>query len=99
MEEYKNNSKKSKSEETKTIEKVISGTAKTKKKNDVKKLTDVFIPDLMGVLVPVIKKAISDIVINGIDIFLYGEAGHTKKPSGTKPSYRSYYERDRKSVV
>lgn len=101
MEEYKNNSKKSKSEETKTIEKVISGTAKTKKKNDVQKFADVFISEdvnnvksyiLMDVLVPAIKKAISDIVVNGIDMILYGEAGHTKKSSGTKPSYRSYYE-------
>lgn len=101
MEEYKNNSKKSKSEETKTIEKVISGTAKTKKKNDVQKFADVFISEdvnnvksyiLMDVLVPAIKKAISDIVVNGIDMILYGEAGHTKKSNGTKPSYRSYYE-------
>lgn len=101
MEEYKNNSKKSKSEETKTIEKVISGTAKTKKKNDVQKFADVFISEdvnnvksyiFMDVLVPAIKKAISDIVVNGIDMILYGEAGHTKKSNGTKPSYRSYYE-------
>lgn len=101
MEEYKNNSKKSKSEETKSLEKVISGTAKTKKKNDVQKFADVFISEdvnnvksyiLMDVLVPAIKKAISDIVVNGIDMILYGEAGHTKKSNGTKPSYRSYYE-------
>lgn len=101
MEEYKNNSKKSKSNETKTIEKVISGTAKTKKKNDVRKFADVFISEdvnnvksyiLMDVLVPAIKKAISDIVVNGIDMVLYGEANHTKKQNGTKPSYRSYYD-------
>lgn len=108
MEEYKNNSKKSKSEETKTIEKVISGTAKTKKKNDVQKFADVFISEdvnnvksyiFMDVLVPAIKKAISDIVINGIDMILYGEAGHTKKSNGTKPSYRSYYDYERNNDI
>ena len=100
MEEYKNNSKKSKSEETKTIEKVISGTAKTKKKNDVRKFADVFISDIfMDILVPDIKKAISDIVINGIDMILYGEAGHTKKSNGTKPSYRSYYDHERNNDI
>jgi len=92
MEEYKNNSKKSKSEETKSLEKVISGTAKTKKKNDAQKFADVFISELVPVIKPVVKKAISDIVVNGIDMILYGEAGHTKKSNGTKPSYRSYYE-------
>lgn len=101
MEEYKNNSKKSRAEEPKNLEKVINGTAKIKKKNDVQKFADVFISEdvknvksyiLMDVLVPAIKKAISDIVINGIDMILYGEAGHTKKNNGTKPSYRSYYE-------
>lgn len=101
MEEYKNNSRKSKTEEAKSLDKVINGTAKTKKKNDVQKFADVFISEdvnnvksyiLMDVLVPAIKKAISDIVVNGIDMILYGEAGHTKKSSGTKPSYRSYYD-------
>lgn len=101
MEEYKNNSRKAKSEETKKLNKVISGTAKTKKKNDVQKFADVFISEdvnnvksyiFLDVLVPAIKKAISDIVVNGIDMILYGEAGHTKKSNGTKPSYRSYYD-------
>lgn len=108
MEEYKNNSKKSKSEETKTLEKVISGTAKTKKKNDVRKFADIFISEdvsnvksfiFIDVLIPAIKKAISDIVINGIDMILYGEAGHTKKSSGTKPSYRSYYENNNNNRI
>lgn len=101
MEEYKNNSRKSKAEENKNLEKVISGTVKTKKKNEMQKFADVFISEdvnnvksyiLMDVLVPAIKKAISDIIVNGIDMILYGETGHTKKNNGTKPSYRSYYD-------
>ena len=93
MEEYKPNSHKSREEQdtslsTKKMEKVISGTAKTKRKNDIQKFADVFISEdvnnvksyiLMDVLVPAIKKAISDIVTNGIDKILYGESGKTKR--------------------
>lgn len=102
MEDYKSNSRKSKEDSSsKNVEKVISGSAKTRKKNEVQKFADVFISEdvsnvksyiLMDVLVPALKKAISDIVINGIDMILYGEAGHTKKSGGNKPSYRNYYD-------
>jgi len=44
-------------------------------------------------LVPAIKKAISDIVTNGIDMILYGGTGRTKSNStASKVSYRSYYD-------
>lgn len=90
--------------EDKKITPVVSGAAKVKKKSEVKKLTDVFISEdistvksyaLMEVLVPAIKKAISDIVTNGIDMILYGEAGHSKKHGASKISYGSYYKGDR----
>lgn len=44
------------------------------------------------VLIPSLKKAISDVVTNGIDMILYGETGHTKKSGASKVSYRSYYD-------
>lgn len=111
MEDYKPNSYKVKNEQTvltqtpeKRVEKVISGSARTKKKSDVKKVADVFISEdignvksyiLMDVLVPAIKKAILDIVTNGVDMILYGEAGRSKKNRETsKVSYRSYYDKD-----
>jgi len=48
----------------------------------------------MDVLVPALKKAISDIVTNGIDMVLYGETGHTSKSSmASKVSYRSYFDK------
>ena len=109
MENYKPNSHKSKEEQQEAlterkVEKVIKGSAKTKKRSDVKKFADVFISEdagnvksyiLMDVLIPAIKKAISDIVTNGIDMMLYGEAGRSKKKSpASKISYRSYYESD-----
>lgn len=76
---------------------------KSRKKSEIQKFADVFIQEdaqkvksyiLMDVLVPAVKKAISDIVTNGIDMILYGETGRTKK-SGTasKVSYRSYYDK------
>lgn len=108
MEEYKSNSYKSKeevsTEKEKQVEKVISGSVKTKKKSDISKFKDIFISEdagnvksyiIMDVLIPAIKKAVSDIVTNGIDMILYGETGHTKKNSpSSKVSYRSYYDND-----
>lgn len=51
---------------------------------------------LLDVLIPALKKAISDVVTNGVDMLLYGEAGHTSKSRGSKVSYRSYYDDDRR---
>ena len=108
MEGYKPNSHKSKEEQResvpeKKVEKVISGTVKSKKKNEMQKFADVFISEdvsnvksyiLLDVLVPAIKKTISDIVTNGIDMILYGGRSNDKKGStASKVSYRSYYER------
>ena len=87
MEEYKTNSDKSRQEQSeKKVEAVISGKAKTRKKGEMQKFADVFIAEdandvksyiLLEVIVPAIKKAISDIVTTGIDMILYGEAGRT----------------------
>ena len=109
MENYKSNSHKVKEQKDSTpekkVEKVIRGNVKSKKKSEVRKLTDVFLSEdiqdvksyiLLDVLVPAVKKAVSDIVVNGIDMLLYGETGHSKKSSGSKVSYRSYYDRDRR---
>lgn len=99
--DYKSNSNKSKLEQKqpeKKVEKIISGSAKAKKKSEVKKLTDVFISEDIcnvksyiwnDVIVPIVKKAISETV----DVILYGESGHSKKKSpASRVSYRSYYE-------
>lgn len=85
----------------KRIQKVVKTPAKTKT-NEIRKLTDIFISEdvanvkkyiLMDVLVPAIKKAIYDIVTNGIDMFLYGGSGKTRGGSNTqKVSYRNYYD-------
>ncbi len=111
MEEYKSNShaskEKEKNREEKKVEKIISGNARAKKKSEFSKFADVFVSEdagnvksyiLMEVLVPAVKKAISDIVTNGIDMLLYGETGvHKRNGASSKVSYRSYYDRSNRS--
>lgn len=87
--------------EEKRVQKVVKSPARTKK-NEVRKLADIFISEdisnvksyiFMDVLVPAIKKAIYDIVTNGIDMFLYGGTGKGKGgSSGAKVSYGNYYD-------
>lgn len=101
MDNYKPNSHKYKeNQETseKRVEKVISGTAKTKK-NEVRKFRDIFISEdisnvksyvLMDVLVPAIKNAIVDIVTDGVNM-IFGTGSGRKKTSGSNyVSYRDY---------
>ena len=96
------------SQKKKQITKVTKGTVRTKKKNEMSKLGSVFISEdaskvksyiLMDVLVPTIKKAISDIVKNGVDMILYGEVGQNKKRTyASTVSYRDYYDNGSRSV-
>lgn len=110
MEDYKPNSHRSKEEAVATkrpekkVEKVVSGTVKTKKKTGLSKIGEVFISEdvhnvksyiLMDVLIPAAKKAITDIVTNGIEMILYGETKRRDRGSSSYVSYRSYSERDR----
>lgn len=109
---YPSNSYKAKSEqknaeketiEKKKVEKVITGSAKTKK-NELRKLTDVFISEdvknvkeyvFMDVLIPAIKKAIVDIVTDGVNMIFYGGNAHRggSGSSASKISYNRYYDR------
>lgn len=92
----------------KKVEKVTNGKVKTKKKSEIHKWTDIFLAEditnvksyiLEDVLFPAAKKAVSDIVSNGIDMLLYGETRSRDKGSkGSRVSYNKYYEdRDRYS--
>ena len=105
MENYKPNSHRSKvdkNDETpeKKVAPVVSGKTKTKK-NQMRTIKDVFISEdvgnvksyiFMDVLVPAIKKAVSDIVRDGIDMVLYGSTKRSSSGS-SKVSYRDYYDR------
>lgn len=86
--------------ERKKVEKVVTGKVRTKKKGEMSKFKDVFISEdisnvksyiLMDVLIPAAKKAISDIVSNGIDMILYGETrGQKRSVNASYVSYRDY---------
>jgi hypothetical protein len=91
----------------KRVQTIVKDPARTRK-NEVRKIADIFISEdvsnvknyiFMDVLVPAIKKAIYDIVTNGIDMFLYGGTGKGKNSNtpGAKVSYRNYYEQKNNS--
>lgn len=88
--------------EKKRVEKVVTGTVKTKK-NEMRKLADVFISEdvknvkeyvFMDVLIPAVKKAIVDIVTDGVNMIFYGGSA-PRSNSGSranKVSYNRYYD-------
>lgn len=96
---------KAQTSEKKKIEPVVKGKVKTKKRSGIKKVSDLIISDdvsniknyiIIDVLVPAAKKAISDVVKNGIDMLLYSESERSSKRSSNNISYSSYYDRDRR---
>lgn len=113
MENYSSNSKRSKDEQRtkepeKRASKVVTGTVVTKKKSGISKLADEFISEdakniksyvIGDVIIPSIKKALCDIVKDGIEMLLYGGT----RPGGGRSvsdrvSYRSYYDRDSRPI-
>lgn len=111
--DYKSNSNKSKTEavkqaEEKRVEKVVTGKVVTKKKSGFSKFADEFISEdakniksyvIGDVLIPAFKKAISDIITDGIDIILYGGNGRSRsgRSNADRVSYRNYYDDRRPS--
>lgn len=90
--------------EEKKIGKVVSGNVKTRKKSEMSKFKDsIFAEDVnsvksylfMDVLVPTIKKAIFEIVTNGVDMMLYGEVRDKKRSSVSQVSYRDYSKNEK----
>lgn len=108
MEEYKPNSNKYKNEVAskdaeKNLKPVVSNSAKLKKKGDGRKLLDLFVSEdasnvksyvFMEVLIPAIKKAIDDIVSDGIHMILYGGKNggrSSSRPSASRVSYGGFF--------
>lgn len=107
MEDFKPNSNRSKEVRNdsnipeKRVQKVITGTATTKKRNDLRKFADIFLPEdvssvksyiVNDVIIPKIKNVISET----IDMLLYGSTGgSSKRSTASKISYRSYYDEPR----
>lgn len=87
----------------KKVEKIVKGTARRRKRGEMSKIKDVFISDdasnvksyvIMDVLVPAVKKAIKDIVTDGIEMILYGDVRHDRD----RRSGASYIDYSRASV-
>lgn len=109
IEDYKPNSNRFKEEQKnaaeKKVEKVVTGKATVRKKSAISKIAEEFISDdakniksyvIGDVLIPAFKKAISDIVTNGIDMILYGGSmGKSKRSNADRVSYRNYYDEPR----
>lgn len=109
MPEYISNSHRSKEEATKKkVEPIVTGKA-VKRANNKRKLANTFISEdinnvksyiVMDILIPAVKKAVSDIVTNGIDMMLYGETGRSNKDRERRRtnvdyvSYSRYSDRD-----
>ncbi len=112
MDNYKPNSHKSREEQTepvaeaKRVEKVVSGGVKTKKKNEISKFADVFLPEdmdsvkshiLTGIIIPAVKKTILNVVETILDV----DSGSYKsgKRAASRVSYGDFYDdkdRDRR---
>ena len=101
---YQSNSKKSKIntvEDKNKVDKIVKGKVKTKKKNSLlasfinDDLQDIKKYIVEDVLIPTIKKTITDVVKNSIDMFFYGEVSRSNRSNSSRISYSSYYDRDR----
>ena len=84
----------------KKVEKVIEGTVKTKKKPLSRKFVETFLNDdiesvksyiIFDVLIPGVKDTFREMVNNGLDMLLYGEASRSGKKKGqTFVSYSGF---------
>lgn len=109
MEEYKSNSHKSRQNQNddipeKRVEKVVSGSIKSKKKNGLQKITNVFVPEDVDdvksyIFEDIVVPAVKDIILDAVRAFL-GVSGNSRggrSSTSSKISYRKYYDdRDRR---
>lgn len=106
MPNYQSNSDRSKEPKPeKKVETVVTGTTKVRKKSSMVRFANTFfqrdIDDVWGylkndVIIPHMKKAVSDLITNALDMMLYGEVRtKTRNTNASKVSYRSYYDRGR----
>ena len=91
--------------EKKKVDKVVTGTVKTRKKTKASKFTDAFVSEnsggvmehtVMDILVPAIKNTVLDIVWDGINIMFFGDTkprgnrGSSNRSNSSYVSYSSY---------
>lgn len=107
---YKPNSHKYKAEQAEKakrekIDKVITGTAKVKPKTTSRKLADMFISEdatnvksyiFADVLVPALKKLITDIVKDSVDMIFNGSVRRSDRSSGYRVNHVNYSDYSRR---
>lgn len=91
----------------KKIEKVVSGTAKTKQKSGVSKMANaLFAEDLKSVIpfvideyvIPIFKKGVYEAFTAALETMIYGKDGRPRKnnsSSNGRPSYQGYYDKNK----
>jgi hypothetical protein len=103
MDEYRSNSNKSRERNNepipeKKVEKIVSGSVKSKKKSGFQKITDVFIPEDVDnvksyIFEDIVVPAVKDVILDAVRAFL-GVNGRSNRSStnASKVSYRKYYD-------
>lgn len=102
MEEYKSNSHKSRERAKaelpeKKVEKIVSGSVKTKKKSGINKLAGIFVPEDVDnvksyIFEDIVVPAVKDIILDAVKAVLGVKSPSGKRSSASKVSYRKYYE-------
>lgn len=103
MEEYKSNSHKARERKNepvaeKKVEKIISGSVKSKKKSGLQKITNVFVPEDVDdvksyIFEDIVVPAVKDIILDAVRAFLgVNGSSRGKSSSASKVSYRKYYD-------
>lgn len=110
MTEYKSNSFASKNEEStekaRPVAKKVVSTASIRKKSELRKMVDAFIPNdlnavkqdiITNIIVPTVRKSLYNILKNTIDILINGEITDKDRGSSTRTrvSYSGYYNSSR----
>lgn len=107
MEEYRSNSNKSKERQNepvpeKKVEKIVSGSVKSKKKSGIEKLTSVFVPEDVDnvksyIFEDIVVPAVKDIILDAVRAFLGVNGRPDRKGSpSSKVAYRRYYDDNRR---
>lgn len=107
MEEYRSNSNKSKERQNelvpeKKVEKIVSGSVKSKKKSGIEKLTSVFVPEDVDdvksyIFEDIVVPAVKDIILDAVRAFLGVNGRPNRKGSpSSKVQYRQYYDDNRR---
>lgn len=88
----------------KKVEKVISGSVRTREKSLGRKFSETFLAEdlnsvkgfiIFDVIVPAIKETVSNVVSNAVEMLLFGDVRSVgKKKNETYTSYSNYYKKD-----